>query len=441
VSTIILGGGIAGLSLAHFLKSSSMVLEKESQLGGLSRSFVMNGVPYDIGPHIIFSKNQEVLKLHTTLIETNKIRRSNRIYHKGVFVKYPFENDLAALEPEERDYCLHEFLNNPYENYPAGNMQQFFLKTFGEGITRLYLQPYNQKIWKLDPSCLDTQMVERIPKPPREDVIKSAQGIATEGYTHQLYFHYPKEGGFQTLVKAYAEKALAKCEIVRQATVERVRKQGARWQVYTNRGLFEGDTLVNCMPLHELFRCLEAPAEAGRIDNPSYDEARATVERLKFNSIHIVVVQAKKDDLGENFAVYFADPGILFHRLSKLNSLGEGYCLPGGGSSLMAEITFRPNSYLQNLDREAIKRRVVADLAKLNLIDNADVLDVDVKTFPYAYVIYDLNHRKNTDFVLNYLSKIGIACCGRFAEFEYLNSDGVVERTRKLADRLNGDCS
>lgn len=427
MSTIILGGGIAGLSLAHFLKGKSLILEKESQLGGLSRSFVMNGVPYDIGPHIIFSKNQEVLKLHTSLIETNKIRRSNRIYHKGVFVKYPFENDLGALEPEERDYCLHEFLNNPYENYPAGNMQQFFLKTFGEGITRLYLQPYNQKIWKLDPSCLDTQMVERIPKPPREDVIKSAQGVATEGYTHQLYFHYPKEGGFQSLVKAYAEKALAKCEIVRQASVQRLHKNGPHWQVHTNRGVFEGDTIINCMPLHELFRCLDAPAEV-----------QSTVERLKFNSIHIVVVQVKKDKLGDNFAVYFSDPDILFHRLSKLNFLGDSYCLPGGGSSLMAEITFRPNSYLQNLDREAIKRRVVADLAKLNLIDDIDVLDVDVKTFPYAYVIYDLDHRKNTDFVLNYLSKIGIACCGRFAEFEYLNSDGVVERTRKLADKLNG---
>ena len=104
----------------------------------------------------------------------------------------------------------------------------------------------------------------------------------------------------------------------------------------------------------------------------------------------------------------------------------------------MAEITFRPNSYLQNLDPEAIKRRVIDDLARLDLIDADDVLDVDVKTFPYAYVIYDLDHRKNTDFVLDYLARIGIACCGRFAEFEYLNSDGVVERSRKLADKLNG---
>ena len=46
-------------------------------------------------------------------------------------------------------------------------MIQFFYKIFGEGITRTYLEPYNRKIWKFDPSFMDTQMVERIPKPPK----------------------------------------------------------------------------------------------------------------------------------------------------------------------------------------------------------------------------------------------------------------------------------
>ncbi|HBD93162.1 MAG TPA: hypothetical protein DC057_03220, partial [Spirochaetia bacterium] len=35
---IIIGGGIAGLSLAYFLKKNSIVLEKEKTPGGLCRS-------------------------------------------------------------------------------------------------------------------------------------------------------------------------------------------------------------------------------------------------------------------------------------------------------------------------------------------------------------------------------------------------------------------
>jgi protoporphyrinogen oxidase len=428
MSTIILGGGIAGLSLAYFLRRSSLILEKQSQVGGLCRSFELNSIAYDIGPHIIFSKNREILDLHTSLVETNRIRRSNKIYHKGRFVKYPFENGLGALDEHDRDYCLKEFLNNPYGDYPAANMLQFFLKTFGEGITRLYLQPYNEKIWKYDPSFMDTQMVERIPKPPKEDVIKSAQGVETEGYTHQLYFHYPREGGFQSLVNAYARKLGPKCDILKGVSIRRLFKQGGRWQVETDRGHFVCETLLNCMPLHELFKVLEAP-----------DEVRRAVGRLQYNSIHIVVVQAKKDTLGDNFALYLADPAILFHRLSKLNFLGESYCLPGGGSTLLAEITFRPNSYLGSMSADAIKDRVLDDLQRINFVRRDDVLAVELKTFRYAYVIYDLEHRKNTDFVLDYLKRIGIRCAGRFAEFEYLNSDGVVERTRQLARELNGE--
>ena len=46
-------------------------------------------------------------------------------------------------------------------------------------------------------------MVDRIPKPPLEDIIRSAEGNNSEGYLHQLFFHYPKKGGIESLVKSF----------------------------------------------------------------------------------------------------------------------------------------------------------------------------------------------------------------------------------------------
>lgn len=425
-NTIILGGGIAGLSLASFLKCRTTVLERQDAVGGLSRSYKLDGIDYDIGPHIIFSKNKEVLGLHTSMIETNQVRRSNQILYKGRYVKYPFENDLGKLPAEDRDRCLQEFLHNPYEGYDASNMLQFFLKTFGEGITHTYLQPYNQKIWKFDPSCMDVQMVERIPKPPKEDVIASANGIETEGYTHQLYFHYPKRGGFQTLVDAYADGARKNGEVRTGIKIKAIGKDDAGWVVRTAQGDVRGDRLINCLPLHELFKILPTP-----------DDIRATLDRLLYNSIHIVMLHVKHDSIGNNFALYIPDPDILFHRLSKLNFLGEAYCREGEASTLMAEVTFRPDSYLSTLDRATIEKRVVDDLVKIGFIRREDVVSVEIRTEHYAYVIYDLDHRKNVDHVLSYLRDQGIECVGRFAEFEYLNSDGVVEHTLRLAREIN----
>jgi protoporphyrinogen oxidase len=60
----ICGGGVAGVSLARFLdrRHQITILEAEPDAGGLARSFPFRGFSYDVGPHIIFSRNQVVLQ-------------------------------------------------------------------------------------------------------------------------------------------------------------------------------------------------------------------------------------------------------------------------------------------------------------------------------------------------------------------------------------------
>ena len=425
----IIGGGIAGLSLSSFLNKSCIVLERDSSLGGLSRSYQMGGIDFDIGPHIIFSKNKEVLDLHSSMIKTNSLKRSNQVFFKGRYVKYPFENDLAALPKEDKDYCLNEYLSNPYENYQPSNMLQFFLKIFGEGITRTYLQPYNEKIWKFDPACMDTQMVERIPKPPKEDVIASANGIPTEGYIHQLHFHYPENGGFQSLIDAYRDRTIARDnQIFSGVNIESIERLSTGWDIHTNLGKFEVETLINCAPIHEFAKYFTFP-----------DAVHHALDSLLFNSIYIVMVKVKKDTIGDHFALYVPEKSILFHRVSKLNYLGPSYCPQDGSTVLMAEVTFRPDSHLSTLSQEEIQIQVVKGLEECGFIKADDVQEVVTKYEKYAYVIYDLDHKKNIRHVLGYLEQQGIESVGRFAEFEYLNTDGVVENTLKLARKLNGN--
>ena len=226
----ILGGGIAAISLASFLQNSRKIkeiniFEKENEIGGLLRSYKIDKIYYDVGPHIIFSRNKEILKKILQVLGSNKIkiRRSNKIlYNKNTYIKYPFENELYKLPKKDLKFALDKFLNNKFSNIKIKTMKDFFLKNFGEGIFNLYLGPYNNKIWKMNTSKLDTQMVERIPRPPDQDIINSAKGVVTEGYKHQLYFHYPKTGGIQSLLNAFRKKLKNKVKIIKPIKIKKI---------------------------------------------------------------------------------------------------------------------------------------------------------------------------------------------------------------------------
>ncbi len=425
----ILGGGLSAVSLAYFLQEDPRVtaidvLEKESAPGGLCRSYPFAGLYYDVGPHIMFSKNQDVLDLMVGLLGDNvhKLRRSNKIFCDGRFVKYPFENELSALPPDKRDWCLETFLDNPYARYSPRTMLEFFLATFGEGITNIYLRPYNEKIWKFDPAFMDTQMVDRIPKPPPEDIIRSAKGEATEGYTHQLHFFYPRQGGVQSLLNGFLDGLGGKVAVRVNAAVERIiRDDGAWWVLTTDGGSRSFDRLVSTIPIPELVCRLE-PAVPQHVADAARD--------LKFNSIAICMLHVRRDRLGDNFAIMVPDVGIVFHRLSKLDFLLPA-AATDGTARLMAEVTYGGTGAIARMSDADLLDRVAADLTRLGFIDGpGDVLAREVLRQRYAYVIYDLNHRPNVETVRQHCEQeLGIVLHGRFGEFTYINMDAAIERS------------
>jgi len=432
----ILGAGLSGVTLAWLLQEDQRVesielLEKAEKPGGLARSYPFAGIGCDVGPHIIFSKNKEVLELMVRLLGDNvhKLRRSNKIFHDGRFIKYPFENELSALAAPERDWCLNAFLNNPYESYAPESMLEFFLATFGEGITNLYLRPYNEKIWKFDPAFMDTQMVDRIPKPPREDIIKSAEGVATEGYVHQLHFYYPKRGGVQALFDAFLKLLGNKVAIRTHAAVKQVVKLESGWEVQTAGGEKKFyDKLISTMPVTEMIPLLQ----------PAVPEAvQLAAKNLRFNSIAICLIHVTRDHLGDNFAVMVPDKTILFHRISKLDFLVPDEDRDGT-TRFMVEVTYRAGDQISKLSDTELLDRVVNDLVKLKFIDDAKTVQArQILREKHAYVIYDLHHRKNMKTLREFCEgRLDLGLHGRFGDFEYINMDQVIERSMKRAKEI-----
>ena len=265
-------------------------------------------------------------------------------------------------------------------------------------------------------------MVERIPKPPQEDILRSAKGETVDGYTHQLYFTYPKAGGIYEIIKSFTSKLNSKIRISTDDEVISVKKQG-KFVVGTNRAQYEFDRLVSTIPLNLLAGYYYKKSEI--TDNAA--------KNLKYNSIVIAIVNVKNDMAGDNFAFMVADTRVRFHRLSKPDFLGESYHKEGS-ATYMLEITYRKADLTDLSDDESLNQSVIKGLQNIGFINSIeDVNFTDLKRFEYSYVIYDIDHRKNADILRNFFNEEGIYLNGRFGEFEYLNMDAVIRHSLDLA--------
>ena len=435
MKVVILGAGLSGLSTAYFAQDKEdvekiTILEMENKTGGLCRSIEKNGYIYDIGPHILFSKDKEMLELMLSVLDDGKndLVRSNQILYKGNRVQYPFENDLSKLPAEDLNYCINAFNHNPYEDYEATNMIQFFLKTFGEGITNSYLRPYNEKIWKYDPAYMNTSMVDRIPKPTKEEIRRSAAGETIQGYLHQLYFSFPTKGGIEAVPNGFLKRLNKdKCEVITNARVNKIQKKGNEYIVSANGKEYTADMVISTMPIQALVNSYENSTE----------ELKKCVNDLRYNSIKIVFAKLPYDNCGENFAFMIPYKDVIFHRISKMDFLGSNYHHSENEATYMIEVTYRKNDRIDNLNEQEIKRQVAEGLQKIGFANNPkDVEFIDITDYEYAYVIYDINHNKNMEFIRNFFDKENIHLNGRFGNFEYWNMDRILRESLELVNKI-----
>ena len=76
VNTVIIGGGISGLSTANFLSkktSDFLILESSNRVGGTINSLEVNGYIIENGPNTVLDNNTAIQELLTDLNITKKL--------------------------------------------------------------------------------------------------------------------------------------------------------------------------------------------------------------------------------------------------------------------------------------------------------------------------------------------------------------------------------
>src|SRR5215471_1129614 len=209
---VIIGGGLAGVSAGyHLAEFEPTLFERENEIGGLCRSFSQDGFTFDCTGHLIHLRNQYtkdlVAKILPNAFDSHERRAS--IYSKSVTTPYPFQANTYGLPPEVVRECLVGFIDSLHSNGSGGNVNDFHdwtLRTFGSGIAKHFMLPYNEKFWKQDLHNITSDWVSwSIPKPSLEEVVNGALGLTNKGMGYNPKFIYPKNGGIECLPRALAK--------------------------------------------------------------------------------------------------------------------------------------------------------------------------------------------------------------------------------------------
>jgi protoporphyrinogen oxidase len=205
-TAVIIGAGPAGLTAAYELLTRSevrpIVLEKNPDVGGLSRTIQHHGNLMDIGGHRFFSKSDRVMNwwlMHLPLEssaaggaeityqhKTRNIgspdsraaqaqlnaaaaveraaeltpnpeavmllrRRQSRIYFLRKFFAYPIQmsrDTLSKLGLRRAVRILFSYLRAAlFPPRPVNNLEDFFIRRFGKELYLTFFKSYTEKVW------------------------------------------------------------------------------------------------------------------------------------------------------------------------------------------------------------------------------------------------------------------------------------------------------
>lgn len=438
---IIVGAGLSGLSCGAALAMmghDAVIIEKETEEGGLARSFRIDGYTFDYGPHYLFGTKvlpllKEVLCPELELMDVN--RSKERMYFKGKYFKFPFEpkNLLLNMEPMEIpgvlfDLCMKSFgtrLRQP----PAKNVEDWVIQSVGR---RIYdytsLGGYIEKLYGVNPREISEdwgiQKLKFLAKLQNASPLQLAgRALREEKRLAGQVVSYPSSGVDRLALHIGKRFIQKRGKIYFGSDALAIEKKGDTiclvFRKNRRQELLEGDFLISTIPMTNLLRMLNPP--------PPENIAQLT-NSLRYRTVLLLFLCIEKERLTDHECIYFTEDNFAFRRVTEFKHLSPSMA-PDGKTSLCVEITCFEDDRILRQDAESIFGTVVRQLEKGSFLKGEDIEKYHVLRIPYAYPVYEIGYRVVLKKILEWLSTChNIISVGRQGLFFYNTmSNSIVE--------------
>jgi protoporphyrinogen oxidase len=419
---------MAGLGAAHRLREAgvgAVVFDKNAYPGGHTASHAHEGFIFDEGPHVSFTKNEQIRKLFAQAVggQFESINAYIDNYWQGRWIRHPVITNMHGMPTEVVVNTIRDYIEAKANTAPSiENYEQWLVASYGRTYAETFPMQYTRKYHTTEAKNLSTEWVgPRLYQAKLDEVLRGALAPASPNIHYVQDYRYPTHGGFAAFLSGL--QAETPTELNHEVTGIDAKARELRFANGSRRNYTR---LVSSIPLPELI-----PMIAG----VPRDVLEAS-QQLACTTVVLVNIGLARADVSQSSWTYFYDDEFPFSRVSFPRNYSP-HVVPAGSGSIQAEVYFsRKYRPLRGTAEDCIEP-TIAGLRQCGVIRPDDrIVYRGAQLVPYANIIFDLDRVAALRTVHGFLENLGIAWCGRYGDWGYLWTDEAFVSGAAAADKV-----
>lgn len=395
---IILGAGLSGLTYAS-KHPDSLILEKETTVGGLCRSRHINDFIFDYSGHLLHTKNNQLKQYLQRLLKFTLHTRKAAALLDGYKITAPIQNNINDFPPPLRSEILQTLPDKKIQADSSIPFHKWCKENFGQKLYDLFFKPYNQKFWQNHFKTIDASWTNGFITDIQEKNNKQKQ-VTTPLVGYNAQFMYPEDGGIGKLSEKIA--TANKLKILTDTKITEINYK-EKYVVDDKGSVYKYNNLISSIPLCEMKHMLKNIPK----------KVQQAFEQLKYISVLNLNLGIKNKPLFKDHWIYFPDKNLKFYRVGCYTNFAPNNN-PAECSSYYIEKTL---SAEENIKESAAE--LLQNFLDFFNIPKEKVMVSDEVYIKYAYIVFDNNRTEALKTISSFLKSNDISTIGRYGAWNY----------------------
>ncbi len=427
---IILGAGPAGLSAGLELIKNGYdvtIIEREKQVGGISKTILKKGNRFDVGGHRFFTKSDEVNKLWEDALgkDFRLTPRLSRIFYEKKFFMYPIElkDTMKKAGIGTSLLCMASYVRyHLFPIKPEKSFADWTTNRFGRKLFKMFFKSYTEKVWGISTDDLSADWAaQRIKGLSLWEAVKNAAfkpKVKAKSLIDE--FKYPKHGPGMMYEKFADNFTKNGGKIVFGVEITSLKHN--KGKIIGLLGLdekgnpvkFTADSFLSTIPLPNTVRFLD----------PSVREANGINKKLKFRDFLSVNLVINKKNIFPDCWIYVHDPTVTVGRVQNFKNWSQDMASSNKVTPIGCEYFCNQGDELWTKSDDELISLASDEMERVGLIKKDDILEGNVYRMRDAYPVYNGDYQKyikQARIIIDKIDNLHIA--GRGGMFRYNNMD------------------